>query len=581
MAVGSPRPMAAPRTRRRARRFGATAAAAMLVAAAGAARGARAQAQYESGGHTHDWSDINGNLGGSGGSGTATSLSELSVSQEGGAGSGVLATCGVCIFFADGDGALRRDPSSPTDCGFAGVPLIPPCGVLDLHGGEGSIQSLSPGVFSGMTALQVVDLGSHPVPSLPMQLFEDLVALRQLEFHFFALTSLAADTFNRTTALEFLGLRENSFMTLPDAVFGGLTALTYLSLRANGMSSIPEGLFAGLSSLSELDLVSNTFQELPAGVFEGLEFLRVLRLPNNNINALPPELLSPLSGLTWLDVRSCNVNGLAPATFDGVPQLRVLELSNNPLGPTLPGTLFANATRLEALYMAGAGLHHLPSTILLPLNELVVLDLNNNDDDFCVPQLPEGFPESQDQVAQFELFSGIYPHDPHEGHLEYAWAGELGAPLCVSEAEGDGAPPPPPPLPSGGASEAEAAKDPSAGTYQCACSCSGVGASTGDTLLGMYTTGKLSGLSCFCAEACLTLCVDLGLELVGLECATFPAIAPPEDEPVCGGHGWVMGEGAAAHCMCEDGYGYPSVDQPLSCAEGGEYGMGDAAGDGG
>jgi len=52
-------------------------------------------------------------------------------------------------------------------------------------------------------------------------------------------------------------------------------------------------------------------------------------------------------------------------------------------------------------------------------------------------------------------------------------------------------------------------------------------------------------------------------------------IAPPEDEPVCGGHGWVMGEGAAAHCMCEDGYGYPSVDQPLSCAEGGEYGMAD------
>ena len=50
------------------------------------------------------------------------------------------------------------------------------------------------------------------------------------------------------------------------------------------------------------------------------------------------------------------------------------------------------------------------------------------------------------------------------------------------------------------------------------------------------------------------------------------------DDESCDGHGWVMGEGAAAHCMCEDGYGYPSVDEPLVCAQGGEYGMDDLGG---
>ena len=58
-----------------------------------------------------------------------------------------------------------------------------------------------------------------------------------------------------------------------------------------------------------------------------------------------------------------------------------------------------------------------------------------------------------------------------------------------------------------------------------------------------------------------------------------PLSPPPPTPPPCDGHGSVMGEGANAHCMCEDGFGYPSIDEPLKCVEGGDFGMGDLGGD--
>eukprot|EP00793_Prasinoderma_coloniale_P004246 PRCOL_00000006-RA len=417
---------------------------------------------------------------------------EISFSVEGAPGSGVVATCGICRFFTDEVGTLQREP--PTgDCGFAlGVPSIPPCGALDMHGGEGLMTGLAEGIFDGMAALRVMDLGSHPISELPAGVFDSLSELRQLEMHFFALTSLPVDIFKNNTKLEFLGLRENSLTTLPVGIFSNLTKLAFLSLRANGMSLVPAGLFNGLSALEELDLVSNLFDRLPVDIFQNLTSLRVLRMPNNGLQVLDPNTFAGLDKLEHLDIRSNQIGDLTPSLLDGLPSLRILQVGSNPLGPTLPGALFANATNLEALYMPDAELESLPNTIFQPLTSLRVLDLSVQAPGFCVPPLPPQFPQELSQVDFQALIAGLYPHDPHdETHPEYAYAVAGGA--------------------------VDAVKGPDEGAYVCSCQCEGIGAS-GTAFVGEYKTPEQSGLTCFCAEPCLQLCADISLTFAGLQC---------------------------------------------------------------
>ena len=42
---------------------------------------------------------------------------------------------------------------------------------------------------------------------------------------------------------------------------------------------------------------------------------------------------------------------------------------------------------------------------------------------------------------------------------------------------------------------------------------------------------------------------------------------PTPTSEICGGHGWVMGEGGGAHCMCDDGYQWDDDDH-LTCISG-------------
>ncbi len=42
---------------------------------------------------------------------------------------------------------------------------------------------------------------------------------------------------------------------------------------------------------------------------------------------------------------------------------------------------------------------------------------------------------------------------------------------------------------------------------------------------------------------------------------------PTPASAICGGHGWVMGEGDGAHCMCDDGYQWDGADH-LTCVSG-------------
>ncbi|MBS65797.1 MAG: hypothetical protein CMA93_05715 [Euryarchaeota archaeon] len=59
-----------------------------------------------------------------------------------------------------------------------------------------------------------------------------------------------------------------------------------------------------------------------------------------------------------------------------------------------------------------------------------------------------------------------------------------------------------------------------------------------------------------------TLDVDSGAHMAWIASTANLSMAPLGED--CNGHGWIMGSGASAHCMCDDGYDRPANDW-LSC----------------
>ena len=164
---------------------------------------------------------------------------------------------------------------------------------LNLWTSEKSLQppnelsELPAGVFTGLTALERLDLSGNRLSELPAGVFTGLTALERLYLHKNELSSLPAGVFSGLTALERLSLEDNDLSSLPDDVFTGLTALTALNLYRNELSSLPAGVFSGLTALEQLYLYDNELISLPDGAFSGLTALVKLNLDNNKLTTLP------------------------------------------------------------------------------------------------------------------------------------------------------------------------------------------------------------------------------------------------------------------------------------------------------
>ena len=64
-----------------------------------------------------------------------------------------------------------------------------------------------------------------------------------------------------------------------------------------------------------------------------------------------------------------------------------------------------------------------------------------------------------------------------------------------------------------------------------------------------------------------TVDVDSDTHLAWIASGANLSMAPPGQD--CNGHGWIMGPGGGAHCMCDEGYNRPSNDW-LSCVSEGD-----------
>ena len=93
-----------------------------------------------------------------------------------------------------------------------------------------------------------------------------LAAITSLYFGNAGITSLQEGDFSGLTALQELDLYANKLSSLPDGVLSGLTALQELYLYANDLSSLPDGAFSGLTALVHLELDGNAVDPLPVAV---------------------------------------------------------------------------------------------------------------------------------------------------------------------------------------------------------------------------------------------------------------------------------------------------------------------------
>eukprot|EP00434_Breviolum_minutum_P037526 symbB.v1.2.033275.t1/scaffold4105.1/size64512/7 len=111
---------------------------------------------------------------------------------------------------------------------------------LDLHNNK--LSHLPPDSFSGLTALKTLDLGSSVYEKVVV-LHNNRLSASPSEFLSFLqkneLSELPSEVFSGLTALETLNLEWNQLSELPSEVFSGLTALQTLDLKWNQLSQLP------------------------------------------------------------------------------------------------------------------------------------------------------------------------------------------------------------------------------------------------------------------------------------------------------------------------------------------------------
>ena len=239
---------------------------------------------------------------------------------------------------------------------------------LDL---SGAVDSLQNGDFSGLSALETLNLDSNSLTTIPRNVFNGLSALKDLDLSDNSLTSVHQSVFNGLSALEDLDLSDNSLTTLPHHVFNGLSALETLDLSDNGLTSVAWPVFEYVAALETLDLSGNSLTTLSWSVFEKLSALETLDLSNNNLTTVHADAFEEMSVLKDLDLSDNSFTTIPGTLFEDLSALETLDLSDNSL-TTLSGTIFEEVSTLKNIDLSNNSLSSLPNDIFkgLTVNDL-------------------------------------------------------------------------------------------------------------------------------------------------------------------------------------------------------------------
>ena len=203
--------------------------------------------------------------------------------------------------------------------------------------------------FNFYPELELVDLSSNSLVSIPDKSFSSQRRLRELRIEANKVSSLTPRTFSGLGRLEVLSLGHNLLDRLEARVFRPLRRLRDLSLAANRISEIEDGAFTGLEAdLRLLDLSDNLLEAVPSAALASLGNLAELRLGQNNLRVLPDGAFLGLGKLAALDLGGNKLERVHEKAFTELGDLASLSLRDNELY-TVPGHAFAPFTKLEEL----------------------------------------------------------------------------------------------------------------------------------------------------------------------------------------------------------------------------------------
>ncbi len=247
--------------------------------------------------------------------------------------------------------------------------------------------NLSESAFVGahqLKVLQIEDLPSAPMSSLPPGFFRDLTGLEFLDlFH----KNLSAVDFTGLDKLVSLYLEKNEISNLTGFPFHIVKNLRYLDLRDNHLCDIESMAFSQLNNLISLDLAINKIEQINAGIFSGLTNLRSLSLHKNKIYRIDHGAFSTLTNLKKLDLSFNRLTALDEHTFHGLDNLKYLNLKHNSIS-TINLNSFTTLTKLIQLVLSSQyGLESLdlnafPQFIDLQTKTVIYTTISFEPDDF-------------------------------------------------------------------------------------------------------------------------------------------------------------------------------------------------------
>ncbi|KAL4716140.1 hypothetical protein ACJJTC_013917 [Scirpophaga incertulas] len=248
--------------------------------------------------------------------------------------------------------------------------------ILDLS--RNIIDTLPPGLLSGLKRLQKLYLQSNGMNSIADKALEGLISLVTVKFSDNQLTSLPPELFSDTKELRKIYLNNNTITVLAPGLFSDLYQLLVLDLSNNELTSdwINTSTFSGLKRLIYLDFSHNRVSRLEIALFRDLHNLQVLKMQENFIEHISENVFSALSNLHTLILSNNRLTNIDSHAFTGLQTLSVLSIDSNQISKIHPHAL-RNCSMLQDLHINGNRLDEVPAA-LKEIPQLKTLDLGEN-----------------------------------------------------------------------------------------------------------------------------------------------------------------------------------------------------------
>lgn len=248
--------------------------------------------------------------------------------------------------------------------------------ILDLS--RNLIDTIPPGLLSGLRRLQKLYLQGNGLNSVADRALEGLISLTTMRFSDNQLTSLPPELFSDTKELKEIYLNNNTITVLAPGLFSDLLQLLVLDLSYNELTSdwINTSTFSGLKRLVFLDFSHNRVSKMEIALLRDLHSLQILKMQDNFIEHIPENVFSSLVNLHTLILSNNRLTNIESYAFMGLQVLSVLSIDSNRISKIHPHAL-RNCTSLQDLHINGNRLDEVP-IVLKEIPQLKTLDLGEN-----------------------------------------------------------------------------------------------------------------------------------------------------------------------------------------------------------